>query len=206
MTIVEILVATAVMLAVTGGVFGVIHPARSIFQAQPEISDMHQRLRVAVDAISRDLMMAGSGMPEDAASLTPDRDAITAVYVPWGTSASASHTYYLRNDPASGTPQLMHYDGEVNDSPVVDHVVMFECEYFDGGGVSLDPTALVLDADRLRIRRVRVHIRVEASLDSMRGPAGALFARAGTSTAMERYVPDRELQFDVSIRSTNDGG
>ena len=202
MTIIEILVATIIMLAVTGGIFGVIGPAQSIFQAQPEMSDVHQRLRVAVDTISRDLMMAGSGMPAAVPGLMPARDAVTAVYVPWGASASASHTYYLRHDPASGAPQLMHYDGKVTDSPVVDHVVTLEFAYFDGDGASLDPIAPAPD-DRLRIRRIRVRLRVEAGLDSMRGPAGILFARAGTSTAMPRSVPDRELQFDVSIRNTN---
>ena len=204
MTIIDILVATAVMLAVLGGVFGMLGPAQAPSQAQPETSDVHQRLRVAVDAISRDLMMAGSGMPEAVPALMPDRHAITAVYVPWGASASASHTYYLKNDPASGAPQLMHYDGKVTDSPVVDHVVKLEFEYFDGVGAPLDPTASAAGEDWIRIRRIRVLVRVEASLDSMRGPSGRLFARAGTSTALQRYVPDRELQFDVSIRSTSD--
>jgi len=233
MTIIEMLLATTIMLAVIGAIFGVVHPAQSTFHAQPEISDVHQRLRVAIDSLSRDLLLAGSGLStEDRPAVMPYRagdagsdpaagvfyrtDTITAVYVPWGDVEAASHTYYLRSDPASGTPQLMQYDGKITDAPLVDHVVRLEFDYFDADAVRLDPAVLQddprtpgdpdlepFDADLLRIRRVRVRVRVEAGLDSMRGPAGRLFARAGTSTAVERSVPDRELHFDVAIRNLN---
>lgn len=60
-TMIEMLVATMIMMAVTGAVFGLMNPAQGTFQAQPEVSDMQQRLRVAVDTISKDLVMAGAG-------------------------------------------------------------------------------------------------------------------------------------------------
>ena len=42
-----------------------------------------------------------------------------------------SHTYYLKNDDATKTYQLMHYDGgSSNDVPVVDHVVGLTFDYF----------------------------------------------------------------------------
>jgi hypothetical protein len=59
------------------------------------------------------------------------------------------------------------------------------------------------DADLLRIRRIAVTLRVESAAAALRGPAGQLFARAGTSTSAHRLLPDREIRFDVSPRNLN---
>lgn len=231
-TIVELLVAAAITCAVTAAVLGLIDPARGIFQAQPEVADMHQRLRVAVDVLTRDLVMAGAGLESSAvAPVMPYRvgerdsdrdlgvsfrpDAISILYVPWAETTIASHTYYLKSDLATNTFQLMQYDGLQTDLPVVDHVVKLEFQYFGDDDTPLDPIILqdgpwirddrdaTFDADLLRIRRVRVLIRVQAALASMRGSSGLLFARGGTSTSAQRYVPDAELQFDVAPRNMN---
>jgi hypothetical protein len=61
------------------------------------------------------------------------------------------------------------------------------------------------DADLLRVRRIAVTLRVESAAAALRGPAGPLFARAGTSTSAQRLVPDREIRFDVSPRNLNLG-
>lgn len=228
-TIAELLIATSITLTIMGAVFELIRHAHGTFQAQPEVSDVHQRLRVGIDALTRDLVMAGAGLPLDTfAPVMPYRadgdpaggvfyrpDTVTVLYVPWEETTVASHTYYLKRDAAAKMSQLVHYDGAA-DFPVVDHVAALEFEYFgmdgapldpamlqDGPWVPDDPDAVTYDADLLRIRRVRVAFRIEAGLASMRGPSGSLFARGGTSTAMERYVPDRELRFDVALRNTN---
>ena len=60
-TLIEMLVATTIMLAVTAGVFAVIAPTRMAFQAQPEAADMQQRMRAAVDTLRNDLLAAGAG-------------------------------------------------------------------------------------------------------------------------------------------------
>ena len=60
-SLIEMLVATAVLLLVTGGVFSLLDPAHGTFQAQPEVSDMQQRLRVAADMVQKDFVMAGAG-------------------------------------------------------------------------------------------------------------------------------------------------
>jgi hypothetical protein len=60
------------------------------------------------------------------------------------------------------------------------------------------------DADLLRIRRVRVWLRVQASR-SFRGPAGVLFMHAGSAASATRFVPDQEIRFDVSPRNLNLG-
>lgn len=387
-TIVELLVATAVMMVVTAAVFGVMNPSNGTFQAQTEVSDMQQRLRAAATSVAQDLLMAGAGtysgsavgalgnyfapiLPYRIGSLSPDPaagvfyrpDAVTIVYVPttasqctirdpmpqasseikvnaqpgcpakdplcgfdigmrvlifddtgsWDTftitnvqsdalhlqhqddvlskayqagariAQIAMHTYWLRSDPANGAFQLMHYDGYQTDLALVDHVAAFRLEYFGdprppellrpvtdptgpwttygprppalgvdnasdswpagencafridagtgrqvprlasldgpaGGLVPLDPAILVdgpwcpdpaassrFDADLLRIRRVRVTLRVQASADALRGPQGELFARGGLFAGAERFVPDQEVRFDITPRNMNLG-
>ncbi len=60
-TLIELLVSTAIMITVTAAVFTVMDPSAGIFQTQPEVADLQQRLRVGVDTLQRDLMMAGAG-------------------------------------------------------------------------------------------------------------------------------------------------
>lgn len=57
------------------------------------------------------------------------------------------------------------------------------------------------DADLLRIRSVQLTLRVEAALDALRGPAGLLFARAGTARTADRYAPDIELRTRITPRN-----
>ncbi|HXG71790.1 MAG TPA: hypothetical protein VNJ04_14370 [Gemmatimonadaceae bacterium] len=58
------------------------------------------------------------------------------------------------------------------------------------------------DADLLRVRKVRVQLRVQAAMQSLRG-TGALFMKPGTALGGERYVPDYRVAFDVSPRNLN---
>jgi prepilin-type N-terminal cleavage/methylation domain-containing protein len=113
-TILEMLVAIALLLTVTAGVFTVLNPSTGIFQTQPEVSDVQQRLRVGVDTLQRDLMLAGAGAYSGAqsgplnrffAAILPSRrgrlaalddgpgafraDAVTIVYVPSTPSQSS---------------------------------------------------------------------------------------------------------------------
>jgi hypothetical protein len=60
------------------------------------------------------------------------------------------------------------------------------------------------DADLLRVRRVRVHARLQARAE-FRGPAGRLFARGGSARTAAQLVPDRELWFDVAPRNLTHG-
>ncbi len=104
-TITEMLVSTAMMMIVVAGIFSVLNPSQGTFQTQPDVSDMQQRLRVAVDTLNKDLIMAGAGtysgsaagalsnvfapiMPYRMGAVNPDppgtfrSDAITLLYVP----------------------------------------------------------------------------------------------------------------------------
>ena len=107
-TIAELLVSMGIMLLVVAGLFSILSPAEGASRAQPEVSDMQQRMRIAVDVLVNDLIMAGAGVysgsqarsagplsnvfapivPYRAGRLNPDvpgtfrSDTITVVYVP----------------------------------------------------------------------------------------------------------------------------
>jgi prepilin-type N-terminal cleavage/methylation domain-containing protein len=61
-TLVEMLIAMAVMLVILGGVFQAFNPAQGSFQTQPEVADMQQRLRVGTDRLYNGLVVAGAGI------------------------------------------------------------------------------------------------------------------------------------------------
>ena len=60
-SLVELLVATSLMLIVMSTVFQTLHPVHGAFRAEPETADVQQRVRVAADTLSRDLLAAGGG-------------------------------------------------------------------------------------------------------------------------------------------------
>ena len=60
-TIIELLVSTAIMITVTGAIFSLMNPAQGNAQAQPEVADMQQRMRIGTDTLSKELMMSGAG-------------------------------------------------------------------------------------------------------------------------------------------------
>jgi prepilin-type N-terminal cleavage/methylation domain-containing protein len=104
-TLAELLVSTAIMLIVTGAVFGLMNPAQGTAQVQPEVADLQQRMRIGTDTMFKELVMAGAGpyqgsttgtlikffapiLPRRTGRLNPDTfntarpDAITVSYIP----------------------------------------------------------------------------------------------------------------------------
>lgn len=59
-SLIELLVALSISVLVTSAVFAMLAPADGAFQVQPERADVEQRLRAAIDAVARDLTVAGS--------------------------------------------------------------------------------------------------------------------------------------------------
>ena len=57
----ELTIALGLTLALMAAIFAVVQQSHSFAAAQPEAADMQQRLRVAVDTLTRDLMVAGAG-------------------------------------------------------------------------------------------------------------------------------------------------
>jgi len=70
MSLAELLVASGTLLALTAAAGSVLARAQLTFRAQPEVADVQQRLRVAVQAFGRDVLMAGAG-PASAALAGP---------------------------------------------------------------------------------------------------------------------------------------
>jgi prepilin-type N-terminal cleavage/methylation domain-containing protein len=385
-SLLELTVAMAIMLSVTASIFALMNPSSGTFQAQPEVSDMQQRLRVGADTLYKDLVMAGAGayqgsssgsmifffapvMPFRQGTLNDDPpgtfrdDIVTIMYVPPttaqtslkrknGNSLTNSSEIFVNPEPGcpaddplcgfsegmtmlmydesgnydtwtvtqvqesgqlklqhnndkiqypgynstddnpgfppakivqanyfeyyinAATNQLMFYDGSLNpDVPIADNVVGLKFEYyadpqppawvsptkavsdtkgpwttygprpmnagvancvFDGatppgsllpplavagsGLVKLTagqltdgpwcPTAAAVnrwDADLLRVRKVAVTLRVQAANAALRGPAGTLFTRGGSSRGGDRFVPDQEIRFEVAPRNLNLG-
>jgi len=60
-SIVELLVASAVTLAVVAGISALLNPVQAAFQSQTEAADVEQRLRVAAQMLEADIAGAGSG-------------------------------------------------------------------------------------------------------------------------------------------------
>ncbi len=60
-TVVELMIATAVMLAMTSAVMTLLHDGLVRTPLLEDAADLHQRARVAVDAIAADLRAAGNG-------------------------------------------------------------------------------------------------------------------------------------------------
>lgn len=60
-SLVELLVSTAIMVTVTGAIFGLMNPAQGSAQTQPEVADMQQRMRVGNEALFKELVTAGAG-------------------------------------------------------------------------------------------------------------------------------------------------
>ena len=363
-TLVELLVALAVMLSITAAMFAAVRPAESIFAVESESADAQQRLRVAANALFADLVQAGAGNDNGADAgplidfippILPFRpartggdpagtfrpDVITVLYVPSqrgqttiaepmpatsgqvrvniglgcpltdvlcglsnartvliydangsfdrfrveavsGSSLELVHTsadsskiyaagsriveaitrsYFLRPDESTGAFPLVRDDGDgYAVVPVADHVVQLRIDYFgdprpplkppppepadqptlyppgencvasrdatsaivarlqvlDAGNALVELPAAIFtdgpwcpdamaanrfDADLYRIRRVAVSLRVESANAALRGPAGALFSRGGTSRGGQHFLPDQSISFQVSPRN-----
>jgi hypothetical protein len=60
-SLLEVTIAIALTLAMMTSIFTLLQPAHGAFTMQPEAADMQQRLRVAVDTLTHDLLIAGAG-------------------------------------------------------------------------------------------------------------------------------------------------
>jgi hypothetical protein len=60
-TLAELLVATAVTIVALGLAAGLLHPVSVAFHALPEAADAQQRLRIAAQTLTEDIMIAGAG-------------------------------------------------------------------------------------------------------------------------------------------------
>jgi prepilin-type N-terminal cleavage/methylation domain-containing protein len=61
-SLIELLVAMAVMVSVSGALLSLIVAGQSIARAQPEAADLQQRARVALQTLGAELALAGAGL------------------------------------------------------------------------------------------------------------------------------------------------
>ena len=61
-SLIELLVSAAIMLTVTGAIFSLMAPAPGTTQAQTEVADMQQRVRIGADVLFKELVMTGAGI------------------------------------------------------------------------------------------------------------------------------------------------
>ena len=219
MALVELLVATAVALAVCAAALAAIGELPDAFSVQTELADMHQRTRIAVESLRRDLASTSGVVPYRWGSAFSDPpgsykdDTITAV------GEKSTVTYWLKTDSSTGTFQLMsHAGGTSSDVPVVDSVVLLRFGYLGDGLAPIDATQLMdgpwhpdasapdrWDADLLRVRAVTVAMRVQAAVAALRGPAGPLFTHAGTASGGTRWAPDIGVTLTIALRNQSPG-
>jgi Tfp pilus assembly protein PilW len=65
-SLVETLVSMALTLTLGGAIMSLVAAGQTIARTQPEASDLHQRARIAAQAIGRELRDAGAGIERDA--------------------------------------------------------------------------------------------------------------------------------------------
>jgi hypothetical protein len=131
MTLAEILVASAITTSLGAGIVLVVHPIQTAVRVEDDAMDMEGRLRFAVDTLTRDLLAAHDVLPYRVGAVAPDppgsvfTDRVTMALVDAQTLVASTRTYYLKRE----TRQLMVYDGESTDLPVLDHVSDFVVQY-----------------------------------------------------------------------------
>lgn len=131
MTFPELLVSAATTACLGGAILSVMRPVESTVRVEQDTLDMEQRLRFAVDTLTRELRAARQVLPHRVGMIAPDPpgsvfpDRATMVLIDSATGTSSTRTYYLRRD----TRQLMVYDGESTDLPVLDHISEVRFEY-----------------------------------------------------------------------------
>jgi prepilin-type N-terminal cleavage/methylation domain-containing protein len=70
-TMIEVLISMAITVIVMGAVFGLLTRGQRTFEREPEVADLQQSARNALDMVSKDVLQAGSGLPPEFPSFTP---------------------------------------------------------------------------------------------------------------------------------------
>ena len=64
-TLIEVMISMMITLIVMSAVFGLLSRGQSTFQREPEIADMQQSARAALDMVAKDALQAGAGLPPE---------------------------------------------------------------------------------------------------------------------------------------------
>jgi hypothetical protein len=128
-TMLELLLAIGLTLAVVAAAYAISHASPDLFAVQNEAVDMQQRVRVAADGLFHDLLGASAVRPYRSDGSSPDAPGsfktgtITAI-------GAGVKTYWLKTDDSNAVYQLMSYAGGTSlDVPVADNVVALSFAY-----------------------------------------------------------------------------
>lgn len=98
-SLVELLVAMAVMVTVTGALMSLVLAGESIARAQPEAADLQQRARVALQTLGAELALAGAGLDQG-----PQAGALAQFFPPIAPSIDGGVTlWYVSSREAQAT-------------------------------------------------------------------------------------------------------
>jgi prepilin-type N-terminal cleavage/methylation domain-containing protein len=75
-SLIELMVAMAITLVVSGAIYGLLTAGNNAFRREPELADRQQNIRMAMDLISRDVEEAGNGMIPFVQAFTNNLDGV----------------------------------------------------------------------------------------------------------------------------------
>jgi prepilin-type N-terminal cleavage/methylation domain-containing protein len=96
-SLIEVLISMVVTLIVMAAVFGLLTRGQRSFQREPEVADLQQSARTALDLVTKDILQAGAGLPPEFPSFSringAGDSAPTDVLEVIGTFQSAGNVY-----------------------------------------------------------------------------------------------------------------
>ena len=147
-TIIELLIAIAIMSIIIGSMFSFSIAQRQYFSLQEEISEMTQNTRAAMDMIAGELVMAGyspsgaafSGIPYSASQLQIFAD-LNGNGVVTDPNENIIYTYDI------GNRRILRNTGGGN-QPLSENIQSFIFEYLNKQG---NPTTITADVRQIRL-------------------------------------------------------
>jgi prepilin-type N-terminal cleavage/methylation domain-containing protein len=95
-SLIELVIAMAVTLVISGAMYGLLAGGQSAFRREPELTDRQQNIRMAMSVVQKDLDTAGVGM---GAFFQVFADGLNApAAAPQGTTARTDHLHFYGND------------------------------------------------------------------------------------------------------------
>jgi hypothetical protein len=207
-SLVELLVSTAIMITITGSIFALVTPAHGTSRAQPEVSDLQQRVRVGSEVLFKELVMAGAGPYQGAttgslinyfAPILPRivgnggdqptvfrSDAITLTYVPNSYSQTT-----IRNDMPQDSVEL-----KVNVQPNCPRQDPL-CDFNIGDSVIVFDTSGNFDTFTLtQVQSDAAHIQHRGTDANARYAAGSSVTQVESNTFYLDRATNRLMKFD----------
>ena len=111
-TLIELLVAMLLGMVITGALFRLLEPAQQIIGPQLEAADLQQRVRVGVEAMRGDLLMAGADRTD---GLSSPFMQVTPAVLPYRHGASGDDS--SGQHPAAGARAEFASDAHANRGP-----------------------------------------------------------------------------------------